>query len=135
MQKNPEDFVAEFAHTNSVKCSPKKDEQRMKSESTAKMQQCCRNHLERELKIFKPDLIITEGRGPTDMVKNILKLSKADFRSADNTTGKVCEVYEGHPVVLAGPHTARTLKWHYGTSLPPYYAKAVNRVRAVIKKG
>ena len=134
--KDPECFLRQFAHTNSVKCSPEKRRgDRMKSESTPIMQKRCGNHLERELGIFKPDLIITEGRGPTDMVKDILNLSVADYESPDNTTGKVCEVYEGQPIVLAGPHPARTLKWRYGTSLPRYYARATNRVREVIKRG
>jgi len=133
--KNPEDFVAEFAHTNSVKCSPKKEMEQMKSESTAMMRKCCRNHLERELEIFKPDLIITEGRGPSDMLKDVLNLSVADYQSRDNTTGKVCEVYEGQPIVLAGPHPARTLKWKYGKSLPSWYRKAIDRVRKVVEKG
>lgn len=133
--KDQQCFLRQFAHTNSVKCSPKKKEgERMKSETTPVMKKCCRNHLEQELEIFKPDLIITEGRVPTDMVKDILNLSEADYQSPDKTTGKVCEVYEGQPIVLAGPHPARTLKWRYGTSLPPYYAKAIDRVRAIIKK-
>lgn len=132
--KDPECFLRQFAHTNSVKCSPEKQEgERMKSESTPVMQKRCRYHLKRDLEIFEPDLVITEGRGPTDMVKVILNLSKPDYPSRDKRTGRVCEVYRGRPVLLAGPHPARTLRWRYGTSLPPYYARAINAVWEVIR--
>ena len=133
---NTEPVLSAFAHTNSVKCAPKKETEWMKSESTAIMRKCCRNHLERELEILKPDLIITEGNGPITMLEDILELSEADCRSyKDNESIYSCEVYSGQPVVLAAPHPARKkgLKWREG-ELPPYYLKAIGRVRDIFKK-
>lgn len=133
---NPEPVLRAFAHTNSVKCSPKKERERMKSESTAIMRKCCRNHLERELEILKPDLIITEGKGPVGMLEDILGLSETNCRSYEGREGIYsCKVYSGRPVVLAVPHPARRkgLKWREG-ELPSYYLKAIDRVRKIFSR-
>lgn len=134
--KDPEFFIGAFAHTNAVKCSPKKEKQQMKSESTATMRKCCRNHLERELEILKPDLIIAEGKGPVAMVEHILGLSETDYKSyKDNANIYFCKVYRGQPVVLAVPHPARKkgLKWRYG-ELPSYYLKTIDNVRKIFSR-
>ena len=128
---NPKRVVSGFAHTNSVKCSPKKVEgQGMRSESTATMRQNCQRHLKREIGLLKPDLVIAEGKWPTAMVKDILELSEADWTFNERGGKNYCEVYQGQPTVLAVPHPARKkgVRWKEG-KLPSYYLDAIDRAR------
>ena len=120
-----------FAHTNSVKCSPRKVEgQGMRSESTAEMRQNCQRHLKREIGLLKPDLVIAEGMQTTAMVREVLELPDADWRFKERGGKNYCEVYQGQPTILAVPHPARKkgLRWSKG-ELPSYYLDAIDKAR------
>ena len=133
---NPKRVVSAFGHTNSVKCSPKKVEgEGMKSESTATMRQNCQEHLEREIRLLKPDLVIAEGKKTTAMVKEVLEFSVADWTFKERGGKNFCEVYQGRPTVLAVPHPARKrgVRWSK-RELPSYYLDAIDRARLSLSR-
>ena len=71
--KEPTVYSHQFALTNADKCS--KPSKHRKYEANEKMRQNCVDHLDREIKVLRPDLIITQGSDPTKTVKRLLKLA------------------------------------------------------------
>src|ERR1051326_6816173 len=97
-----------FALTNAVKCVWGTNS--MDSDSTDIMIQNCADHLQAEIAVLKPHLIITQGVHPTNTIRRLLpaRTSIADFTGDAGTSSLfVCK----NIVVLTTPHPARKKGW------------------------
>ncbi len=130
--KEPTVYSHQFALTNAVKCS--KYTEKMKTDTTSTMIQNCANHLEREMKILSPDLIITQGEHPSTTVKRLLKLGDpAETFNHPSGRGE-CEIFKRESlIVLTTFHPARLkdMKWRQGT-IPKYMESAIFKTQEIV---
>jgi len=124
-QKQPARFARQFAFTNAVKCAPIGN---MTSRANRIMQAKCQHHLSKEIKALQPDLIITQGKYPEEMIQAIMNSYQIVSRSNRYTIFRHSEI-----LVLSVPHPARCrgLKWTKAV-VPRYYRTAAAKVRAAL---
>ena len=123
----------QFALTNSVRCRPFSSNS--KSQSTSTMKAKCQAHTKAIVEILTPDIIVTQGRDPSDSIIKLFdpevvfksdngghsqSLRKAEVRHG----GGVLFLLTEHPAIR--PH--RGFRWKSG-GLPDYLCAAINEVR------
>ena len=123
----------QLALTNSVRCRPSSSNPN--SQSTPTMKAKCQAHTKAIVEILTPDIIVTQGRDPSD---SIIKLfdSEVVFKSDNGGHSQAlrkAEVHRGggvlfllteHPAIR--PH--RGFRWRSG-GLPDYLHDAINKLR------
>ncbi len=119
--KRPNRFARQFVFINAVKCTPNNGE--MTSGVKGSMCTACESILFREVHLLKPDIVITQGSYPREMIKKILKSNRKIFEKDGFL------IYtSGNSIVLVAPHPTRHIPWKQGL-LPKQYGKAVDKVR------
>jgi hypothetical protein len=114
-------FARQFVFINAVKCTRKNGV--MTSVVKESMCKACESILSREINILEPDIIITQGSYPREMVKRILNPGRRIFEKDGFLIYTI-----GNTIVLATPHPTRHIPWKRGI-LPKNYCKAVEKVR------
>lgn len=128
--KDPALFSRQYALTNAVKC--RQATNKMATNCRAPMIKNCACHLEKEIEIMRPTLIITQGAHPSCTVKKLSLFAVAKpLETFSGERGKA-EVFRGQDrtVLLTTPHPARLkgLKWKQGV-LPSFLLESLGRVR------
>lgn len=114
-------FARQFVFINAVKCTRKNG--KMTSVVKGRMCKACESILSREIEVLDPDVVITQGSYPREMVKGILKPDRRIFEKDGFA------IYmSGNSIVLATKHPTRHIPWKQGI-LPKQYRKAVEKVR------
>ena len=134
-EKDPAVFSQQFALTNAVKCRRETGE--METGCTARMKKNCAGHLEREIEILEPSLIVTQGAHPSWTVKNSSLFVAAD--SVETFKGEkygvkrdVAEILcaQNRIILLTTPHSRfNGFHWKKERVLPPFLCQAVEKVR------
>jgi uracil-DNA glycosylase family 4 len=133
--KEPTVYSHQFALTNAVKCS--KPSEHRKYEASEEMRKNCAFHLEKEIEVLNPDLIITQGSPPLIMVKSFLNLEPLTNNPFKHLNGRgKCDIFKHESlIVLTTFHPARLkdMKWKQGT-IPKYMESAIHKTQELILK-
>lgn len=127
----PEQRCQQFALTNSVRCRPSSPNS--DSQSTSTMMAKCQAHTKAIIEILTPDIIVTQGRYPSD---SIIKLFAPEvvFKSDNGLRfplRRKVEVHRGRGILFlltAHPAHHPSFRWRLG-SLPDYLRDAINEIR------
>jgi len=124
-EKQPNRFARQFAFTNAVKCGPVGN---MTSRVNRTMQTKCQHHLCEEIRTLQPNLIITQGKYPKEMIQAIMNSYQIVFRS-----NRYMIFRNGEILVISIPHPtrSRSLKWTKGI-IPRYYKTAAEKIRTIL---
>ena len=129
----PKKRCQQFALTNSVRCRPSSPN--AKSQSTSTMIAKCQAHTKAIIETLTPDIIVTQGRHPSD---SIIKLFDPDtevvFKSDNglrSSSLRKAAVHRGGGVLFlltAHPANHPSFRWKSG-GLPDYLHDAIKEVR------
>ena len=129
----PEQRCQQFALTNSVRCRPSSPN--AKSQSTSTMIAKCQAHTKATIEILTPDIIVTQGRHPSDSIIKLFDsevVFKSDNRPHSRSLRKV-EIRRGGGVLFlltAHPANHPGFRWKSG-GLPDYLHDAINKLRGL----
>ena len=127
----PKERCKQFSLTNSVRCRPCPSNAR--SQSTSMMIAKCQAHTKAIIGILKPDIIVTQGRHPSDSIIKLFDsevVFKKDNRRHSRSLRKV-EIRRGGGVLFlltAHPANHPSFRWRSG-GLPDYLHDAINKLR------
>ena len=123
-------YARQFALTNAVKCVEATG--RAKTNATAVMIGQCAHHLEAELSVLRPDVVITQGSHPAHTVQRLLGARNPSVFGDSRSQRANVRLYATEvALLLTTPHPARLkgMGWSRGV-LPGYFLDGVMATRA-----
>ena len=116
-------YSIQYSLTNAVKCATKSGN--MNAVRQKQVISNCSAHLEREISILKPDIIITQGDHPKQTIRRIFPVNEKEMHFGVVSLWK----NEGK-IILATPHPARLKGMAYRRGkMPKYFYEAIDEVK------
>jgi hypothetical protein len=126
-EKNISEYSLQYALTNAVKCSIKSG--RMNAVREYGIISNCSNHLEEEIAVLQPDIIITQGKHPQQTIRGLFPVNENEIQYF----GSVQLWRHAAKIVLATPHPARLKGMKYSKGMmPDYFYDAIKQIKNLL---
>ncbi len=128
-EDNPNLRARQFSLTNAVKCV--ENTGRAETQVTKEMIRSCSAHLDREIALLDPDILIPQGRHPIRTVISLCQAQVVERFEGTRGSDTITILRAGTRLILATPHGAsrmRGFKWR-ADIMPHFYEQAIETLK------